>query len=137
MRRLIIVIGLLSALWLPALVVAPSVQAVDVTSEFCKNPNIQSLSDDKKPPACRSNPNKNENPLFGSQGILTTVANVLSLVAAVVAVVVIIIGGVKMIVSNGDPNSIASARRTVLYAVISLVIVLSAQAAVRFIISKF
>lgn len=130
LKRLIIVVLLLTALVPFSL---PShVSAVDVIDPVCTNPNAV-----EKPKFCNDNQsNATENPIVGPNGILTKAVNILSLIAGILAVFAIIIGGVKMIVSSGDSNSVASAKRTVLYAIISLVIVAFAQVGVYFILNK-
>ncbi|MBA3758548.1 hypothetical protein H0X10_02860 [Candidatus Saccharibacteria bacterium] len=64
------------------------------------------------------------------------VVNTLSLIVGVVAVIMIIIGGLKYITSSGDSNNVSSAKNTILYAVIGLVIVALAQVIVRFVLDK-
>lgn len=59
-----------------------------------------------------------------------------SFVIGVIAVIMVMIGGVKYIVSNGDPTSVNSAKNTLLYAVIGLVIASSAQILVRFVLTN-
>lgn len=137
MRRIFAWLVLGISLWLPLGGVITPVGAVDVIDPACQNVHIQALKPEERPAVCRDNAtNAKSNPIFGPGGILTTVVNILSLIAGVIAVIVILIGGIKMITSSGDSNSVASARRTVLYAVISLIVVGSAQAAVRFILYK-
>jgi len=52
----------------------------------------------------------------------------------VVAVIMIIIGGFRYITSGGNDTSITSAKNTILYAVIGLVIVALAQVLVHFVL---
>lgn len=68
--------------------------------------------------------------------IIKTVINLLSLIVGVVAVIMIIIGGLKYITSSGDSNNVSSAKNTILYAVIGLVVVVLAQVIVRFVLDK-
>lgn len=68
--------------------------------------------------------------------IITTVINIFSLIVGVVAVVMIIIGGLKYITSGGDSGNITSAKNTLLYAIIGLVIVALAQIIVRFVLAQ-
>jgi len=75
----------------------------------------------------------------GQPGVANTikvVINILSLIVGVVAVIMIIIGGFKYIISGGDSNSISSAKNTILYAIIGLVIVALAQVIVKFVLQK-
>ena len=68
--------------------------------------------------------------------IIETVINILSLVVGVLAVIFIIIGGLKYITSSGDTNNVNSAKNTIMYALIGLVIVALAQIVVRFVLGQ-
>jgi cytochrome bd-type quinol oxidase subunit 2 len=70
------------------------------------------------------------------ESTIRTVINLLSLIVGVVAVIMIIIGGLKYITSAGDSANVSSAKNTILYAVIGLVIVALAQVIVRFVLNK-
>ena len=75
----------------------------------------------------------------GSDEINTFLANginLFSLIVGIVAVVMIIIGGLKYITSGGDSGNVTSAKNTILYAVIGLIIVVLAQVIVRFVINQ-
>jgi hypothetical protein len=54
----------------------------------------------------------------------------------IVAVIMIIVGGLRYITSGGNDASVTSAKNTILYAIIGLVIVALAQVLVRFTLSK-
>ena len=69
-------------------------------------------------------------------GTISQVINILSLLVGIAAVIMIMIGGFKYIISQGDSNNINSAKNTILYAVIGLVVALLAQVIVRFVINK-
>lgn len=68
--------------------------------------------------------------------LIATIINIVSIVVGVVAVVMLIIGGFKFITSQGDSNSVASARNTIMYALIGLVVVVLAQFIVRFVLAR-
>lgn len=68
--------------------------------------------------------------------VITAVINVLSMVVGVVAVIMIIVGGFKYVTSNGDSSAISSARSTITYAIVGLIIVALAQVIVRFVLAK-
>lgn len=68
--------------------------------------------------------------------VIATVINLFSLVVGVTAVIMIMVGGFKYITSTGDSSSINSAKNTILYAIIGLVIVALAQVIVRFVLTK-
>lgn len=60
----------------------------------------------------------------------------LSVVVGVISVVVIIIGGIRYIVSDGDSAKINTARSTIIYALVGLVLVAFAQIIVKLVLTK-
>lgn len=72
----------------------------------------------------------------GFNSTIRRVINILSIVIGAVSVVMIIIGGFRYIVSGGDSSATKSAKDTIMYAVIGLVVVLFAQIIVTFVISN-
>ncbi len=68
--------------------------------------------------------------------LIHKIVNIFSLVVGVVAVIMIVIGGFRYITSNGDSNNISSAKNTIMYAIIGLVIVALAQFIVQFVLNK-
>jgi hypothetical protein len=68
---------------------------------------------------------------------IQTVINVLLFVIGTLAVIMIIIGGIRYTISNGDSSQITSAKNTILYAVIGLVVALLAYAIVDFVVKQF
>lgn len=69
-------------------------------------------------------------------GILRLGLNMFSAIVGFIAVIMIIIGGLKYVMSQGESNNINSAKNTILYAVIGLVVVAVAQIIVKFVLSK-
>lgn len=70
------------------------------------------------------------------QTIVTTIVNIFSIVVGIIAVIMIVVGGFKYITSGGDSGNITSAKNTIVYAVIGLVIVALAQFIVKFVLDK-
>lgn len=70
------------------------------------------------------------------QQIVTTIVNIFSIVVGIVAVIMIVVGGFKYITSGGDSGNITSAKNTIVYAVIGLVIVALAQFLVQFVLNN-
>jgi hypothetical protein len=64
-----------------------------------------------------------------------TVVNYFSILIGVVAVIMIIVGGFRYITSGGDSGKVGSAKNTLIYAIIGLVIVALAQIIVHFVLS--
>lgn len=82
---------------------------------------------------------KNPNPDAAAgkvDSIVEEIINILTIIVGVIAVIMIIIGGLRYITSGGDSNKVSSAKNTILYAIIGLVIVALAQVIVRFVLNK-
>lgn len=69
-------------------------------------------------------------------GAVATGIDIFSIIVGVISVIMIIIGGLKYITSAGDSSNITSAKNTILYAVIGLVIVVLAQAIVLYVLDE-
>lgn len=68
--------------------------------------------------------------------LITTAINIFSIIVGIIAVIMIIVGGFKYITSGGDSGNITSAKNTIIYAVIGLVVVALAQFLVQFVLDK-
>ena len=68
--------------------------------------------------------------------IIHTIVNLLSVIVGFAAVLMIIVGGFRYITSGGNDASDTSAKNTILYAIIGLVVVALAQLIVRFTLNK-
>jgi hypothetical protein len=71
--------------------------------------------------------------LFGPKSIFVTITNILLFIIGAIAVIMLIIGGIRYVVSAGDQNAVTSAKNTILYAIIGIVIAFLAYAAVNFV----
>lgn len=69
--------------------------------------------------------------------IVTTIINTLFFVAGIVAVIMIIIGGFRYITAQGDSGQLTTAKNTILYSVVGLVIVIASFAIVNFVLDQF
>lgn len=68
---------------------------------------------------------------------IKTIVNILLFILGAIAVVMIIIGGIRYATSNGDSSAITSAKNTILYSVIGLIVAILAYAIVNFILDAF
>jgi Type IV secretion system pilin len=79
-------------------------------------------------------------PIVGADANLSAlvkkIINVLSVIVGVIAVIMIIIGGLRYITSGGDSGNVSSAKNTIIYAIVGLIIVALAQFIVRFVLSN-
>jgi hypothetical protein len=70
-------------------------------------------------------------------GMIRTGVNILLFITSAIAVVMIIYGGIKYVTSRGEAADVASAKNTILYAVVGLVVAILAYAIVGFVIDAF
>ncbi len=82
---------------------------------------------------CDVNKKQTENKI---NTLITNIINIFSVVVGIVAVIMIIYGGFRYIVSGGESGNVTSAKNTIMYAIIGLVIVAFAQFVVKFILGK-
>ena len=69
--------------------------------------------------------------------VLTTVTNILLFLMGAVSVIMLIIGGFRYVTSQGDQTQVQSAKNTILYSIVGIVVAILAYAAVNFVISSF
>lgn len=69
-------------------------------------------------------------------GIKTGIDMLLFIIGAI-SVIVIIIGGIKYVVSNGDSGAIQSAKNTIMYAVIGLIVAILSYSIINFVVAQF
>ncbi len=68
--------------------------------------------------------------------IIKDAINVLSFVIGVAAVIGVIVSALRMIISSGDSNAIATARSSLLYSLVGIAVVVLAQSIVVFVLDK-
>jgi hypothetical protein len=68
--------------------------------------------------------------------VFANIINFFSLLVGIVCVIMIIIGGFQYVVSNGDTGKISTAKNTIIFALVGLVIVAMAQFIVHFVLGK-
>lgn len=69
--------------------------------------------------------------------VLTTVTNILLFLMGAISVIMIIVGGIRYATSQGDQTQMQSAKNTILYAVIGLIVAIAAYAIVSFVVTQF
>jgi hypothetical protein len=119
-----------------ALMLAPAVPALAQTAQqqinngLCAGSNLE-FTDSTSGADCTTSDATDK-----INSLIHTVVNLLSAIVGIVAVIMIIVGGLRYITSGGNDTSITSAKNTILYAIIGLIIVALAQVLVRFTLSK-
>jgi len=74
--------------------------------------------------------------LFGAGGIFTSIVNTALFVIGAVAVLMLIYGGIRYTISGGDEKAITSAKNTILYAVVGIIIAVLAYAIINFVLTS-
>ena len=72
--------------------------------------------------------------LFADGGVFQDITDVLLFIIGAVSVVMLIIGGIRYTISQGDSSAVTSAKNTILYAVIGLVVAILAYAVIHYVI---
>ena len=123
LKYLLLIFGLVVCGGLVAFVPSTSVSA-DALSDACDGaPNSALCLEMKKTGQFEAN--------------VKIIVNTLLYVLGAVSVIVIIVAGILYTTSGGDPALITKAKNTLLYAVIGLVVAISAYAIVNFVIDQF
>lgn len=119
---------------------APALVAMPVYSQANPgNPLATACQDQEvanKSAACQTAKNNGENPLYGKDGIIIKGAQIVALLTGIASIIVIMISGFRYVVSGGDPNSVNSAKNAILYSIIGLVIAITAELIVAFVVNK-
>jgi len=68
--------------------------------------------------------------------IVRSIINTMSLIIGILAVIMIIWAGFKYVTSGGDSGSIQSAKNTLIYAIVGIIIVALAQFIVQFVLAR-
>jgi len=72
----------------------------------------------------------------GTNGFAKIITNILLFLVGTAAVIMIILGGIKYTTSNGDASQIKSAKDTILYSVVGLIVAIMAWGIVTFVIDQ-
>lgn len=72
-----------------------------------------------------------------ASGMITIVINTLLFVLGIISVIMIVIGGIRYTTSGGDPSGLKTARDTIIYSVVGLVVAIMAYAIVNFVVGRF
>ncbi len=71
--------------------------------------------------------------LFGGGSVFEKVTNILLFLVGAISVIMLIIGGIRYVISAGDQAQVTSAKNTILYAIVGIVVAFLAFAAVKFV----
>lgn len=129
-KKYLATISAAALLLVPALVPATAFAEANIAGSACQGTNISVSGNPGSVASCGSGSTNNLN------SILQWAVNIFSAIVGVIAVIMIIVGGLKYITSGGDSSKVGSAKNTLLYAIIGLIIVALAQVIVHFVIAR-
>ena len=138
---------LLLSLLLIGVFLVPTAGAVSIKDSVCQGTNLsfsnttitqnpgESTADfAKRQATANCQPNGADESKLDS--LLAKIINIISIIVGIIAVIMIIIGGFKYITSGGDSGKVSSAKNTIIYAVVGLIIVALAQFIVKFVLGS-
>ena len=120
MKRVVIVSIL--ALSLVGIALLPETASAAILDQACTGVNND---------VCSKKGDTDANPL------IVSVVNLLLYIVGIVAVIMIIVGGMKYLTSSGDSGKVTSAKNTVVYAVVGLVVAIFSWVVVNFVVKQF
>jgi hypothetical protein len=92
----------------------PANAATDVFDQACKAKGSGGST------ACQQN---GSNPLTGANGTLTKVTKLIGFIAGAASVILMLVGGIMYVTSDGDSGKVQSAKKTIIYAAVGLVVI--------------
>lgn len=126
MKYILLCIGLLITLSLPALALSQPAGAVNVFTAPCGKGSANGT-----PEICKdTNPSKN--PIIN---IIKAAISILAFITGTAAVIGILVSGIRFIVSSGDPGAMASARTGLIYSLVGLAVAATAASIVAFVLN--
>lgn len=118
LRMMIAILGIVAGL---VAFTAPQTHAINVFSGSC--------SADPGAALCKS---KSDN----ASNMIHNIINLLIYAVGIISVIMIVIGGLRYTLSGGDSSGLNSAKNTIMYAVVGLVVAVMAYAIVNFVIAR-
>ena len=75
--------------------------------------------------------------LIGDNGVFKKISDIMLFLIGAISVIMLIIGGIRYVVSGGDSTAVQSAKNTILYAIVGVIVALLAYAVVGFVTTNF
>ena len=76
------------------------------------------------------------NPISGSGGLLVKITRIIAYIGGVAAIIMLIIGGIRYILSGGDPGKISSAKDTIVSALIGIAVIVLGTVLIVYVVQK-
>lgn len=123
MKRLVLLLILFCTFLVPV-----QAKAADIFGDACSSDHSKASA------VCTSQ--STADPVSGPNGLLLNVSRVVAIIAGATAVIVIIIGSIRYVTSSGDSNGVNSAKLTIIYALLGLVVIALAESIITFVVGK-
>lgn len=68
--------------------------------------------------------------------VIRNIINIFSIIVGIVAVIMVMVSGFKYVTSGGDSGNVTSAKNTLIYAIVGIVVVAFSQFIVQFVLTK-
>lgn len=73
----------------------------------------------------------------GDESLFKKITNVMLFIIGAISVIMLIVGGIKYTVSGGDQGAVQSAKNTIMYAIVGIIVAILAYAVVNFVTKSF
>lgn len=135
-RKLKLLLAISLSVGFLSLAAAPGASAFSLfpSNDKCDD-YAQNSRDGERPTVCKDS-RSNDNPIYGPEGIVRLIVNILATIIGVAAIIVIIVAGIQYMLSTGDPTKVNNAKNAILYALAGLAIAVAARTVVVYILSK-
>ena len=120
---------MLMACAVPIALSQPAFAESDLLEEACLSAPESNACDDRVNSGDPS-------PLTGLNGVLYRISTIVAVIAGVIAVIMIIVAGLRYVTSGGDAQKAAEAKKTILGAIIGIVVILAAQTIITFVVRR-
>lgn len=124
-KRILISLSIILSVLVPALtVVTPSLAYADTKSQVCQGLGVAG-----------ANCSDQNGAASGVNSLISTIVSILSMIVGVAAVIMLIIAGLKYATAGGDSNAIESAKNSIIYALVGLIVAALAQVLVHWVLA--
>lgn len=117
-----------------ALPVVSGIASADLQSQLCSG--VDAATNATGADSCNNPTKGNGDATSGLKSLAGKITNLFSIIVGATSVIMIIYGGFRYITSGGDSGKVGSAKNTLIYAIVGLVIVALAQLIVRFVLGQ-
>lgn len=110
--------------------VQPAIAATNPFEEACAQ------VEGPKPATC--NETGQNDPISGADGdgVLIKATRLVAMLTGIASVIAIIMGGIEYTISGGDPAKLNTAKNTIIFAVVGLIIAMTAGLLLRFVLQR-